>query len=149
MRNLDDVVRRVGGLPVTCGERAVVDAWGRPAGLTRAEVRAAAIDAVRCRTCRPADLLLEIERRPCLPGRAALLGLVRLLGEGCRSGAARHGSPSQRERDIRRDALVATAGRRTLRFGYRRLTGESAACRTEIRAVHETRRRLLRPERVR
>lgn len=196
-RELDEAVRRVGGLRVTCPERAVVDAWGRPAGLSRTELRAAAIDAVRRRLCRPAELLLELERRPCLAGRAALVELVRLLGEGCRSeleiwgclrvlrgpgmppfsqqrrievagesflldaayedallavemdGAAWHGSRAQRERDIRRDALVATAGWQTLRFGFRRLTGEPDACRAEIRAVHAARRALLGAERVR
>ncbi len=175
----------------------MVDAWGRPGGSTRAEVRAAAIDAVRRRLCRPADLTREIRRRPCLPGRAALVELVRLLAEGCRSeleiwgclavlrgpgmpaftlqrrlevageafvldaaceeallavemdGAAWHGSRTQRERDIRRDALVATAGWQTLRCGFRRLTAEPDACRAEIRTVHRARRRLLRPERVR
>ncbi len=196
-RSLDDSVRRIEGVPVSCPERAVVDSWGRPAGLTRAEVRAAAIDAVRLRSCRPAELAWELERRPCLPGRGALVDLVRLLSEGCRSeleiwgcltvlrgpgmpaftlqrrvevageaflldaayddallavemdGAAWHGSRAQRERDIRRDALVATAGWQTLRFGYRRLTGEPEVCRAEIRAVHGARRRLLHPERVR
>ena len=64
-------------------------------------------------------------------------------------GAAWHGSRPQRERDIRRDALVATVGWQTLRFGYRRLTAEPEVCQAEIRAVHETRRRLLHPERVR
>ena len=196
-RGLDDSVRRVDGLKVSCPERAVVDAWGRPGDLTRAEVRGAAIDAVRRRLCRPADLVHELRRRPCLPGRAALAELVRLLAEGCRSeleiwgclavlrgpgmpaftqqrvlrvgtgtfhldaayddallavemdGAAWHGSRPQRERDIRRDALVATVGWQTLRFGYRRLTAEPEVCQAEIRAVHETRRRLLHPERVR
>ncbi len=196
-RELDDSVRRVDGLPVSCAERAVVDAWGRPAGLTQAEVRAAAIDAVRRRLCRPAGLTWELGRRPCLPGRAALVDLVRLLTEGCRSeleiwgctavlrgpgmpaftqqrrlevagevfvldaayedallavemdGAAWHGSRTQRERDIRRDALVATAGWQTLRFGFRRLTTEPEACRAGIRAVHRARLRLLHRERVR
>ncbi|SFT98468.1 Transcriptional regulator, AbiEi antitoxin, Type IV TA system [Geodermatophilus amargosae] len=41
-RSLEDSVRRIDGLPVSCPERAVVDAWGNPAGLTRADVRAAA-----------------------------------------------------------------------------------------------------------
>ncbi len=196
-RELDDGVRRVDGMPVSSPERAVVDAWGHPGGLSRAEIRAAAIDAVRRRLCGPAELAWEIGRRPCLPGRAALVELVRLLAEGCRSeleiwgcvqvlrgpgmpsfalqrrlevagetfvldaayedallavemdGAAWHGSRGQRERDIRRDALVATAGWQTLRFGFRRLTGEPAACQAEIRAVHEARRRLLQPQRVR
>ena len=38
-------------------------------------------------------------------------------------GAAWHGSRRQRERDIRRDALVATQGWQTLRFSHARLTG--------------------------
>ncbi|WP_456616194.1 DUF559 domain-containing protein [Blastococcus sp. SYSU DS0541] len=59
-------------------------------------------------------------------------------------GAARHGSREQRERDIRRDALLATAGRRTLRSSYRRLTAEPEECRRQIRPVHAARRRLLR-----
>jgi very-short-patch-repair endonuclease len=59
-------------------------------------------------------------------------------------GAAWHGSREQRERDIRRDALVATIGWQTLRFSYRRLTGAADACRQEIRAVHDARLRLLR-----
>ena len=84
-RALGDCERRADGLPVTSVERSIVDAWGRPAGLTRADLRAAAIDAVRGRMCRPRDLLVEIERRPCLPGRAALVELVRLLAEGCQS----------------------------------------------------------------
>jgi len=37
-------------------------------------------------------------------------------------GAAWHGSREQRERDIRRDALLATVGWRTLRLGFTRLT---------------------------
>ncbi|MGY1697182.1 DUF559 domain-containing protein [Geodermatophilus sp. SYSU D00814] len=196
-RDLDHSVRRVDGLPVSCPERAVVDAWGRPGGLTRNQLRAAAIDAVRRRLCRPADLARELRRRPCLPGRADLVELTRLLAEGCRSeleiwgclavlrgpdmpaftlqrrlevagevflldaaceeallavemdGAAWHGSRTQRERDIRRDALVATAGWQTLRFGFRRLTAEPEACRAEIRAVHRARCRLLNPQRVR
>lgn len=58
-------------------------------------------------------------------------------------GAAWHGSREQRERDIRRDAVVATVGWQTLRFGYRRLTAEAAACRREILTVHAARRRLF------
>ncbi|HJX42747.1 MAG TPA: hypothetical protein VJ352_03660 [Geodermatophilus sp.] len=44
---------------------------------------------------------------------------------------------------------MATVGWQTLRFGHRRLTAEPDVCRAEIRAVHESRRRLLHPERVR
>lgn len=190
-RALRECERRADGLTVTSVERSVVDAWGRPAGLTRAELRGAAIDAVRRRMCGPGDLLAEIERRPCLPGRAALVELVRLLAEGCQSeleiwgclhvlrgpgmppftlqrrievagewfvldaacdevllavemdGAAWHGSRAQRERDIRRDALLATVGWQTLRFGYRRMTAQPDACRRDIRSAYDARRRLL------
>jgi predicted transcriptional regulator of viral defense system len=31
---LQDAIRRVDGVPVTCVERSLVDAWGRPGGLT-------------------------------------------------------------------------------------------------------------------
>jgi very-short-patch-repair endonuclease/predicted transcriptional regulator of viral defense system len=64
-------------------------------------------------------------------------------------GAAWHGSREQRERDIRRDALLATAGWQTLRFGYGRMTGRPDACRREIRATYDARRRLIRPDGVR
>ena len=64
-------------------------------------------------------------------------------------GAAWHGSRDQRERDIRRDALLATVGWQTLRFSYRRLTATAAACRAEILAVHGARRRMLRLNDVR
>ncbi|MGY1752388.1 DUF559 domain-containing protein [Blastococcus sp. SYSU D01042] len=196
-RALRDCERRADGLPVTSVERSIVDAWGRPAGLTRAELRAAAIDAVRGRMCGPHDLLREIDRRPCLAGRAALVELVRLLAEGCRSeleiwgclhvlrgpgmpsfglqrrievagesffldaacdevllavemdGAAWHGSTAQRERDIRRDALIATIGWQTLRFGYRRLTTQPDACRWDIRSAYDARWRLLGLDEVR
>jgi very-short-patch-repair endonuclease len=82
---LDDVRRRVMGLPVTSVDRAVVDSWGRPAGLSRPDVRGAAITAVRERLCSPADLSYELARRPKLPGRAALGELIELLLNGCRS----------------------------------------------------------------
>ncbi|UOY02386.1 DUF559 domain-containing protein [Blastococcus sp. PRF04-17] len=84
-RELRESVRRVDGLPVSCVERAVVDAWGSPGGVPRAELRGAAIEAVRNRLCRPHQLVDEVQRRPCLPGRRALLELVALLADGCRS----------------------------------------------------------------
>jgi very-short-patch-repair endonuclease len=190
-RELRDAVRRVDGLPVTCVERAVVDSWGSPAGLSRADVRAATIGAVRRRLCQPRQLLDEVGRRPCLPGRAALLQLIRLLADGCQSeleiwgclevlraagmppfvqqrrisvggevfvldaaydevqlavemdGAAWHGSQEQRERDIHRDALLATIGWQTLRFGHRRLTTAPAGCRRETLAAYNARRALF------
>lgn len=58
-------------------------------------------------------------------------------------GAAWHGSSRQRESDIRRDSLLATAGWQTLRFSYRRLTGSPDACRDDLLAVYRARRRLL------
>jgi very-short-patch-repair endonuclease len=187
-----DVRRRVGGIPVTCVERAVVDAWGVPDGLPRTVLRGAAIDAVRRRLCTPADLGIEIDRRSRLPGRRRLLELVGLLADGCRSelevwgclhvlrtpgmpafvqqrpvavggerffldaaydevqlaveldGAAWHGSADQRERDIRRDARVATVGWQTLRFSYRRMTSRPDDCRRDVLAAHGARRRLFR-----
>jgi very-short-patch-repair endonuclease len=196
-RDLSDVLRRVEGLPVTCAERAVVDTWGQPGGLARADVRSAAITAVRRRLCSPGDLAHELARRPCLPGRAELTRLVGLLADGCQSeleiwgclnvlrgpemppfvqqrrisvggetfvldaayddvqlavemdGAAWHGSRQQRERDIRRDALLATIGWQTLRFGYARMTSAPEACRRDIRGAHAARRRLLGLDRVR
>lgn len=64
-------------------------------------------------------------------------------------GAAWHGSRAQRESDIRRDALVATVGWQTLRFGHSRMTGSPEACRRDIRAVHAGRLRMLRGDGVR
>jgi very-short-patch-repair endonuclease len=186
-RDLFDAVRRIDGLAVTCVERAIVDTWGRPGELGRPVVRAAAIDAVRRRMCSPRDLQWELERRPQLPARAALVELAQLLADGCRSeleiwgclhilrgpgmpefalqrpitvrgetfvldaacdevrlaveldGAAWHGSRNQRERDIRRDALLAAAGWQTLRFGYARATAAPDACRRDILAAYRAR----------
>ena len=64
-------------------------------------------------------------------------------------GAAWHGSREQRERDIRRDALLATIGWQTLRFGFRRAMSAPQDCRHDIRSVYTARRRLLGLERVR
>ena len=58
-------------------------------------------------------------------------------------GAAWHGSRAQRERDIRRDALLATVGWQTLRFGFTRLTREPDTCRREIRGAYDARPRLI------
>ncbi|MBN1092047.1 DUF559 domain-containing protein [Blastococcus sp. TML/M2B] len=183
--------RRVGSTSVTSVERSLVDTWGRPAPLSRADVRAAAITAVRRREASVSELADELARRPRLPGRAELARVVELLAAGCQSeleiwgclqvlrgpgmppfvqqrrivvagevfaldaayeevalavemdGAAWHGSRRQRERDIRRDALLATVGWQTLRFGYRRLTLHPEDCRRDIRAAHAARRSLI------
>jgi very-short-patch-repair endonuclease len=55
-------------------------------------------------------------------------------------GAAWHGSKRQRERDIRRDALVATVGWQTLRFGFGRMMAAPEACRRDILATYASRR---------
>lgn len=59
-------------------------------------------------------------------------------------GAAFHGSAADRERDTRRDVALAALGWVVLRFSYRRLTREPAACRREILAVCRARAALLR-----
>jgi very-short-patch-repair endonuclease len=58
-------------------------------------------------------------------------------------GAAWHGSRRQREADIRRDALLATIGWQTLRFGYARATADPTGCQHDLRAVHAARRGLF------
>ena len=58
-------------------------------------------------------------------------------------GAAWHGSRRQRERDIRRDALLATVGWQTLRYAYTRLTREPEACRRTVLATYQARCRLF------
>ena len=58
-------------------------------------------------------------------------------------GAAFHGSAAQRERDTRRDVALAALGWVVLRFSYRRLTTEPAACRSEVLRVCAARRALL------
>jgi hypothetical protein len=46
-----------------------------------------------------------------------------------------HSSREDRERDMRKDTALATLGWISLRYSYRRLTGEPSACRREIEAV--------------
>lgn len=58
-------------------------------------------------------------------------------------GAAFHGSPTARERDLRRDAALAARGWVVLRFSYRRLRREPDACRREILAVCRSRAALI------
>lgn len=59
-------------------------------------------------------------------------------------GAAWHGSSGQRERDLRRDAALATLGILVVRFSHDRLVREPDRVRAEILAVLATRR--ARPE---
>jgi REase_MTES_1575 len=50
-------------------------------------------------------------------------------------GAAFHGSRQQRERDLRRDSALASAGWIVLRFSYARLVSDPEVCRQEIVAA--------------
>lgn len=54
-------------------------------------------------------------------------------------GAAFHGDRVQRERDLRRDAILATHGIQVVRFSYARLTTETAHVRREIQAIMASR----------
>ncbi|MCV2491654.1 type IV toxin-antitoxin system AbiEi family antitoxin domain-containing protein [Geodermatophilus sp. YIM 151500] len=105
---------------------------------------------------------LRLLRGQGMPGfvrqrRVVVRGEVFFLDAACEEamlaveldGAAWHGSQTQRERDIRRDALLATVGWQTLRFGYRRIMQATEHCQAEIIAVAASRRRLLRGDVVR
>lgn len=54
-------------------------------------------------------------------------------------GAAFHGSPEARERDLRRDAALAALGWVVLRFSYRQLTRHPERCRAQIAAAYRSR----------
>ncbi|MEU4715107.1 DUF559 domain-containing protein [Micromonospora purpureochromogenes] len=55
-------------------------------------------------------------------------------------GASTHADPRQRETDLRRDALLATAGILVVRFAHRRLVHETDAVRREVLAILASRR---------
>lgn len=59
-------------------------------------------------------------------------------------GAAYHGAPEQRERDIRRDAALARLGIQTIRFSHPRLFRDPEGVRRETLDVLAVRRRQLR-----
>ncbi|WP_169746722.1 endonuclease domain-containing protein [Demequina silvatica] len=54
-------------------------------------------------------------------------------------GAASHASPQQRQRDLRRDALLAGIGIQTLRLTYEDITERPEQCRARVREVLEAR----------
>ena len=56
-------------------------------------------------------------------------------------GAAYHGEPGQRERDIKRDALVATFGIQTVRYSHPRLHGDRDGVVNELLQITAIRRR--------
>jgi very-short-patch-repair endonuclease len=58
-------------------------------------------------------------------------------------GAAYHGTPEQRERDMRRDNALSALGWIVLRFSYHRLHTDPEGVRNEVDAVLRTRRRQL------
>jgi len=58
-------------------------------------------------------------------------------------GAAYHGKPGQRERDLRRDAALAAFGYVTIRFSHFRLHTDPEGCVRELLAILATRRRQL------
>ena len=50
-------------------------------------------------------------------------------------GAAYHGEPGQRERDLRRDAALAALGFLVVRFSHPRLFGDPDGMRREVRQI--------------
>jgi very-short-patch-repair endonuclease len=56
-------------------------------------------------------------------------------------GAAYHGKPGQRERDLRRDAALAALGYLTVRFSHLRLHADPEGCIRELLEILATRRR--------
>ena len=58
-------------------------------------------------------------------------------------GAAYHGKPGQRERDLSRDAALARLGYLTVRFSHLRLHADPEGCVLELVAILATRRRQL------
>ena len=58
-------------------------------------------------------------------------------------GAAFHGSPGQRERDIRRDAALAALGIQVIRFSHQRLFADPDGVRRELLEILAARRRQL------
>jgi very-short-patch-repair endonuclease len=91
---------------------------------------------------RPASvcqLPVEVGRRKFYLDRAFVEELVDVELDG----AAYHGAPGQRERDLRRDSALASVGWLTLRFSHARLIDHPDGVIAEICAVLEVRRRQL------
>ncbi|TFV79503.1 DUF559 domain-containing protein [Blastococcus sp. CT_GayMR19] len=84
------VVVRARGLPATTIARSLVDTWGdahrsRAMRGFDAVAREAFLRATRERRVRVVELHAELEMRPELPGRAALVELLGLIGSGAQS----------------------------------------------------------------
>lgn len=58
-------------------------------------------------------------------------------------GAAYHGSKVQREKDVRRDAVLATYGWQIIRFTHARLNNDPEGVRREVLAIIEIRRKQI------
>ena len=135
-------------------------AWPRPAPLRRADVRAAAITAVRRRLCGPQDLAFELGRRPRMAGPSGTRAAGRpaggrAAGANSRSGAAcrccagagyaglRATAPSHRgrpdllpRRGLRRGASRGRDGRRRLaRLSCNNGSGTSVGTRCSPRSA--------------
>jgi len=174
-RTLVDTWGRPGGLALPAVRAAVITAVRdrncRPQDLAaelarrpQLRARASLVELVRllaegCQSELEIWGCLNVLRTPGMPRfalqhRVTVAGRTFLLDAACEEvqlavemdGAAWHGSREQRERDIRRDALLATVGWQTLRFSFARLTSSPDSCRRDIRAVHAARLRLIRPD---
>ena len=83
-------VVRARGLPVTPAAHSLIDTWGdaHRAGATRGfagVAREAVLRATRGRRVTAAGLTAQLEMRPELPGRSALLELLGFIAGGCES----------------------------------------------------------------
>jgi very-short-patch-repair endonuclease len=81
---------RIGGLPVTDLDRALIDTWGLALGASGRPrlvelARSAVISTLRERRLKPTALREALAGRPGLPGRRALAQLIDLVEQGCHS----------------------------------------------------------------
>lgn len=83
-------IDQLGPYPVTHLARALVDTWGlaHASGTARRDserARGAVIDCVRDRRVKVHELRAELDLRPALAGRRALMELIGLVEQGCES----------------------------------------------------------------
>lgn len=83
-------IDRLGSYPVSTLPRAVIDTWGLAHGSAadrkaREQARAVVIETLRDRRLTASSLVAELELRPALAGRGALVDLVALVEQGCQS----------------------------------------------------------------
>jgi very-short-patch-repair endonuclease len=153
------------GAHVVRMEQAIIESWPL---LAEVDQRLPAIVAVRDRRTRGQRLLACLDRQPKTAGAREMRELFELnsraqvpvrLPNGRKvyldrlfedelvnvelDGAAYHGKPGQRERDLRRDAALAALGYVTVRFSHLRLHADPEGCVLELLAILATRRRQL------